>query len=138
MVLAEFSDVVGPRWVTADPLILDTYTWQYIAEMMTGNNYAERPLALVLPADTAEVAEVVKQCNRLGCKYKALSTGFGVWNAPSRPDSVVQIDLRRMDQIIKIDEKNMFAVVEPYVTGNQLQTEAMKVGLNTHITGAGG
>jgi len=136
--LAELSDAVGPRWVTADPLLLDTYTWQYIAEMTTGSNYAERPLAVVLPADTDEVAEIVKICNNLGCQYKALSTGFGVWNAPTQPDTVVQIDLRRLDRIIKIDRENMYAVVEPYVTGTQLQTEAMKVGLNTHIVGAGG
>ena len=32
----------------------------------------------------------------------------------------------------------MFAIVEPYVIGVNLQAEAMKVGLNTHIIGAGG
>ena len=42
-----------------------------------------------------------------------------------------------MDRILEIDEKNMFAVVEPYVIGATLQAEAMKVGLNTHIIGAG-
>jgi glycolate oxidase len=31
----------------------------------------------------------------------------------------------------------MFAVIEPYVIGANLQVEAMKVGLNTHIIGAG-
>ena len=42
-----------------------------------------------------------------------------------------------MDRILEIDEKNMFAVVEPDVIGATLQAEAMKVGLNTHITGSG-
>jgi glycolate oxidase len=135
---SELIKVVGPRWVKNDPQILDTYTWQYIAELTTGTNYMERPLAIVMPANTEEVAGVVKVCNDLGCQYKAFSTGFGMWCAPTRPDFVVQIDLRRLDRIIKIDKKNMVAVIEPYVTGNQLQTEAMKVGLNTHITGAGG
>jgi len=136
--MAELSEVVGARWVKDDPQILDTYTWQYIAELTTGTNYMERPLAVVLPANTEEVAEVVRVCNRIGCQYKAFSTGFGMWGAPTKPDFVVQIDLRRLDRLIKIDRKNMYAVIEPYVTGNQLQTEAMKVGLNTHITGAGG
>ena len=31
----------------------------------------------------------------------------------------------------------MFAVVEPYVVAAQLQAEAMKKGLNNHISGAG-
>jgi glycolate oxidase len=135
--VAELGRIVGERWVIADPHILDTYTWQYIAELTTGTNYMERPLAVVLPASTEEVAEIVVLCNRVGCQYKAMSTGLGAWNAPTRPDHVVQIDLRRMDRIVEVDEKNMVAVVEPYVTGNQLQTELFKVGLNTHMVGAG-
>jgi hypothetical protein len=129
--------IVGERWVSADPHILDTYAWQYIAELSSGTNYMERPLAVVLPACTEEVAEIVKLCNRLGCQYKALTTGLGAWCAPTRPNFVVQIDLRRMEKIVRIDEKNMYAVVEPYVTGNQLQTELFKHGLNTHMVGAG-
>ena len=90
----ELREIVGDRWVTTDPHIIDTYTWQYIAELTTGTNYMERPLAVVLPRSTEEVAEIVRVCNRIGCQYKAMSTGFGAWNAPTRPDYVVQIDLR--------------------------------------------
>ena len=42
-----------------------------------------------------------------------------------------------MDRILEIDEKNMFAVIEPYVIAATLQAEAMKVGLNCHMIGAG-
>jgi glycolate oxidase len=47
------------------------------------------------------------------------------------------MDLRRMKRIINIDEKNMIAVVEPYVIGSQLQAELIKLGLNCHIAGCG-
>ncbi len=50
--LAELGKVVGERWITADPHILETYTWQYIAELTSGTNYMERPLAVVLPETT--------------------------------------------------------------------------------------
>ncbi len=30
--LAALREAVGERWVTMDPLILDTYAWQYLAE----------------------------------------------------------------------------------------------------------
>ena len=53
------------------------------------------------------------------------------------PPGIVLIDLRRMNQIIEINEKNMYAVVEPYVTSAQLQAELFKRGLNTNIKGAG-
>jgi hypothetical protein len=43
-----------------------------------------------------------------------------------------------MNHILEIDTKNLFAVIEPYIIGATLQAEAMKVGLNTHIIGAGG
>ncbi len=130
-------EIVGERWVSTDPMILDTYTWQYQAEAVTGTRWMERPLAVVLPADTEQVAEIVRLCNREGVQFKAISTGFGAWGAATRPDSMVQIDLRRMNRILEIDATNMYTVVEPYVTGNQLQTEAFKVGLHPHVVGAG-
>jgi len=52
-------------------------------------------------------------------------------------EPTVQFDLRRMNRIIDIDEKNRFAIVEPYVICAQLQAEAMKLGLNCNIIGAG-
>jgi glycolate oxidase len=42
-----------------------------------------------------------------------------------------------MNRILEINEKNMYAVVEPYVIGAQLQAELMKRGLNCNMTGAG-
>ena len=42
-----------------------------------------------------------------------------------------------MNRILEINEKNMYAVVEPYVIYAQLQAELMKRGLNCNITGAG-
>lgn len=133
----ELGEIVGSRWVNTNPAVLDTYAWQYIAEAFNGTNYMPRPLAVALPKNTQEVADIVKLCNRMGVQYKAMSTGFGAWNGSNKDYNIVQIDLRRMDNIIKIDSKNMTATMEPYVTGNQLQTEAMKVGLNTHIAGVG-
>jgi len=50
---------------------------------------------------------------------------------------VIQLDLRRMNRIIEINEENMYAVVEPHVIGAQLQAELMKRGLNFTGNGAG-
>jgi glycolate oxidase len=61
---------------------------------------------------------------------------MGPWNQPSSDNSII-IDLRRMNRIVKIDEKNLYAVIEPYVSGAQLQVEIMKYGLNCHMPGAG-
>ncbi len=80
--------------------------------------------------------EIVRLCNRERVRYKA-STTF--WSAQGYPsfDDTVQLDMRRMDRILDIDERSLFAVVEPGVIAATLQAETMKVGLNTHIPGVG-
>jgi glycolate oxidase len=81
---------------------------------------------------------VTKLCNKYGIKVKPISTGWYHWAAPMKDNEpTVQFDLRRMDKIIEIDEKNMYAIVEPYVICAQLQAEVMKRGLNLNIIGAG-
>ncbi|MHA1256017.1 MAG: FAD-binding oxidoreductase [Promethearchaeota archaeon] len=89
-----------------------------------------------MPSSTEEVQKVVKLCNKYNIKFKAQSTGLGPWNQPSTDNSII-IDLRRMNKIVKIDVKNLYAVIEPYVSGAQLQVEIMKFGLNCHMPGAG-
>ena len=129
------GEEIGPENVSREPAVLDGYAWQ---RMMNDDPdiWVKRSAAIVLPASTEEVQAVVRVCNKHSLRFKAHATGWGTFGAPTY-DNVVQIDLRRMDRILDIDEKNMYAVVEPYVCGAQLQAEAMRLGLNTHIIGAG-
>lgn len=133
---SELEAAVGADNVSRHPAVLDSYAFQPFENHGPEMPWCPRPLAVVLPATTEEVSEIIKACNRHGIQHKAFSTGWGMWCGPST-DNCVQVDLRRMDRIIEIDEKNQFAVVEPYVNGAQLQAEAFKLGLNTHIIGAG-
>lgn len=131
------EDIVGPDNISDDPATLDSYAFQWVAELsQRGSKFMPRPEAALLPGSTEEVQLIVRTCNRYRIKCKAYSTGWGSYAAP-KIEGVIQLDLRRMDRILEIDEKNMFAVVEAHVTGGQLQAEAMKLGLNTHMIGAG-
>lgn len=136
--IADLVACLGEEWVATDPCILDTYAWQMNAETVAGSRYLPRYKAVVLPQDTEQVAAIVRICLAHGVQYKATATGQGPWNGPTQADNAIQIDLRRMNRIVEIDQRNMFAVVEPYVTNTMLQTECMKLGLNCHIHGAGG
>ena len=129
------EDALGPENVSQELGVIDGYSWQP-ALNLGYDAWCPRPEAVVLPQTPEEVQAVVKICNRFGLKFKAFSTGWASWGSPGGP-GVIQIDLRRMNRIIDIDEKNMFAIVEPYVCGSQMQSEAMKRGLNTHLIGAG-
>ena len=131
------EDIVGPDNISDDPATLDSYAFQWTAELsQRGSKYMPRPEAALMPGSTEEVQAIVRTCNRYKIKCKAYSTGWGPYAVP-QTEGVIQLDLRRMNRILEIDEKNMFAIIEPYVIGGQLQAEAMKVGLNTHIVGAG-
>jgi len=87
------------------------------------------PEFVVQPEGTMEVQKVIKICNRH--KIPFVPVGSNQWSlatAPTRPHTVI-IDCKRMDSIIEIDDKNMYAVIEPYVSVAQLQAEANRRGL---------
>src|SRR3990172_12870193 len=113
-----FEDIVGGPNISDDPLILDTYSFTWLVEFEPGSAPGKyvpnRPEAVILPGSVEEVQAIVKACNRFDVKFKALSTGYGAYSLPGQK-GVVVLDMRRMNRIIDIDEKNKFAIVEPYV-----------------------
>jgi glycolate oxidase len=134
------EDIVGARNISADPAVLDSYRYSLAhTAIHLGpffDTFTPRGAAVLLPGSTGEVQAIVKLCNKYKIKFKASSTFWSAQGYPSEDDTI-QLDMRRMDRILEIDEKNMLAVVEPGVIGATLQAEAMKVGLNTHLPGSG-
>jgi glycolate oxidase len=120
VVYKEFEDVVGEENICDDPVIMPAY-------------YNTEFAAVILPKDTAEVQAVVKLCNKHKIPFRAICTGWtGMF-----PKGMILLDLRRMNHIIEINEKNMYAVIEPYVISAELQAELFKRGLHFNVKGAG-
>lgn len=134
------EEIVGSQNFSEDPAIISSYTLQAFGVLIgvAGKDGYDRVKlgAVILPETTDEVQAISKVCNKYKISFKAHSTGLGAHGLATKPGSV-QIDLRRMNRIIKLDDKNMFAVVEPYVSALELATEARKNGLYCHIIGAG-
>jgi len=134
------QDIVGGQNISRDPVVLESYNYYFLGEAQgysDGTRFTPlRPGAVILPKSTEEVQAIVKVCNQFKLKTKAQSTNFGVLNTHFFEDEII-IDLRRLNRIIEIDEKNRYAVVEPYVSWAQLQAETMKVGLTPAIPGVG-
>ncbi len=134
------EDIVGPENISDDPAVLDSYRYSLAHTAIHVGPYYDtftpRGLAVLLPGSTEEVQAIVRLCNKYKIKVKASSTFWSAQGFPS-DDNTIQLDMRRMDHILEIDEKNMFAVIEPGVIGATLQAEAMKRGLNTHLPGSG-
>ncbi|MBU1670827.1 MAG: FAD-binding oxidoreductase [Actinobacteria bacterium] len=133
-VYKELEEVVGPENISEEPALLDGYAWQPTFNS-SPDLWVPRCAAAVLPGSTEEVQAVVRICNKHNILYKAHSTGWGTFNAVKAGGIV--LDMRRMNRIVEIDEKNMYAVVEPYVSGISLQAELLSRGLNCHMIGAG-
>jgi len=120
-IYAEIENIVGPENICGDPAIMPSYHDSEIG-------------AVVLPKDAEEVQAIVKLCNKHKIQFIAMSTGF---IRAQIPRGSIYLDLRRMNHIIEINEENMYAVVEPYVTSAELQAELFKRGLNCSIKGSG-
>jgi len=141
-ILEEFQAIVGKENVNDGEVITNVYAYNWCTEFvnyMDGKEpipFSAVPKAVILPSTTREVQKIVQACNKYNLIFKAQSTGLGPWNQPSTGNSII-IDLRRMNKIVKINVKNLFAVIEPYVSGAQLQAEVMKFGLTLHMPGAG-
>ena len=119
-IYSAFEDVVGAEYICDDPVIIPSY-------------HATEFAAVILPKNTAEVQAIVKLCNRYKVQFRPVCTG---WTGTFQ-EGFLYLDLRRMNRIIEINEKNMYAVVEPYVISAQLQAELMKRGLHFNVKGAG-
>ncbi|MFB0563493.1 MAG: FAD-binding oxidoreductase [Candidatus Lokiarchaeia archaeon] len=135
------ESIVGPDNISEDATILAGYSFYPFTSFdlpgrTPGKKWTHSPDAVILPGTTEEVQAIIKTCNRLGIHFKALSTGWAPFGAVLKDNSVI-MDMRRMNRIIEINEKNMYAVVEPYVTAMQLRAEVMKRGLMCHVIGAG-
>ena len=89
-----------------------------------------RPADLVLlPADTAQVAAIVRICaeHRINIVPRGAGTGYTGGAVPTRGGVV--ISLERMNRILEIDKSNLVAVVEPCVITGDLQDAVEQVGL---------
>jgi glycolate oxidase len=141
-IYSKLQTIVGERNITKNPAILDTYAFQWCHEIGKAqrgeelSRFGQRPMAVLLPATTDEVQAIVKICNEFKVTFKAYSTGMGPWAGVSIPGAI-QIDLRRMNRILEIDQQNRYAVIEPYVTNAELQSELFQYGLMHHAQGAG-
>lgn len=127
------EDIVGSENISEEPAVLDGYAFYFGNALWGPSDFSPRPEAAVLPGSTEEVQAIIKVCNRYKIRCNAFSTGWMVITGPNR----IQLDLRRMNRILEIDEKNMYAVVEPYVPFAMLHHQTIKKGLRPNVIGAG-
>jgi glycolate oxidase len=118
----ELEAVVGPAHVLRD----DASRLAYGTDALKRGRPAD---LVVLPANTAETAAIVKVCaaHRIPIVPRGAGTGYTGGSVPMNGGIVISME--RMNRIIEIDEANLIAIVEPNVITGDLQDAVERVGL---------
>lgn len=139
--LREFGAAVGNQWVFTSDEDLDLYRDSY--SPLRGLPTERTASAAVAPASTEEVQAVVRIANRYGIPLYTISTGKNLGYggaAPAYSGSVV-LDLKRMNRIIEVNDRNHYAIVEPGVSYfdlyNHIQAHGLKVWIDCPDPGWG-
>ncbi len=112
--LRELKRVAGTDHVSVSPVDLEAYS--YDASPATG-----MPGAVVFPADTRQVAGVVRACAEAGVPHLPRGFGTNLSGGSVPPEGGVVICLTRMDRILAVDPGRRTAVAQPGVTNLELQ-----------------
>jgi glycolate oxidase len=111
----ELTGVVNSDHVLTGTAIHDDYTHD---EALTATPSV--PLVLVRPADTAEVAGVLRVADTYGVGVVARGSGTGLSGAAVPRADAILVSFERMNEILEIDTENHVAVVQPGVTLEEL------------------
>ena len=135
LICKELVNILGEDYVEDDPAVMEAFYRDYYTPVSGPKARLE---FWVLPGSTEDVQQVFRLANRYQFPVSVSSTGLLLSSCGAVPGYPYWcfIDPKRMNHF-SIDEKNMYAIVEPYVTIAQLQAETMKVGLYCGVTGAG-
>ena len=111
--LSEFQAAVGHDWVFTAQEDVDLYRDAY--SPLLGEAEEKVASAAIAPASVEEVQAVVRIANRYRIPLYPISTGKNLGYGGSAPvlSGSVVLDLKRMNRILEVDERNAFALVEP-------------------------
>jgi glycolate oxidase len=123
-VLVALASSLPPSTLITDGEILETFRRDQASFVDAGV-----PMAAVRPTSTAEVQEVLRIASGHRVPVVPRGAGSGLSGGANAVDGCVVLALTGMDRIIDIDQRNLFAVVEPGAVNADLSKAAGEVGL---------
>ncbi len=132
--LRAFANIVGKQWVYTSEAARDLYRDDY--SPFAGTQQEPVPAAAVAPKNTREVQQVVQVCNQYNVPFWVISTGknLGFGGAAPMHSGMITLDLKRMNRIIEVNERQAYAVVEPGVSFLDLYRHLQEKGLKLWMT----
>lgn len=125
-ILSELKNIVGDEWVTNDPEITYAYSRDINLYPENLSSIMRPPHIVVLPATTEEVQKVMAIAKTHRVPIVIQTTGLNIAGVCVPTRGGIMVDLKRMDKIIEIDEQNLTATIQPYVTIARLSCELQK------------
>ncbi|MDF8333453.1 FAD-binding oxidoreductase [Novosphingobium cyanobacteriorum] len=123
--LTAAADLLGPKGLTTDPAEMAPWLTDW------RGRFTGRALALASPADTAEVAALVKLCAAHGVPIvpQGGNSGMSGGATPDEVGNAVVLSLRRMAAIRKVDVQTRTATCEAGVILQVLHEAAEREGM---------
>ena len=121
-VLAALSSIVGDEHVVVDPTRVEPYGADAVKEKFP-------PEAVVFPATTGEMVEILKLANEHLFPVTARGGGVGYTGGAVPVDGGIVIGTDRMNRIIEVNVDDLYAVCQPGIRTYDLQQTVEKEGL---------
>src|SRR5450755_4682355 len=114
--LRQFGEAVGKEWVFSSDEDVDLYRDSY--SPFWHEDQEPIPSAALAPASAEEVQQIARIANRYKIPLWTISTGKNLGYGGSAPllSGSVILDLKRMNRVLEVNDKNHYALVEPGVS----------------------
>lgn len=131
--LSRFASITGAAWVFTSEDDLSLYRDAY--SPLWTEPEEKTASAAVAPESAEQVQAIVRAANELGIPLYPISTGRNLGYGGSAPvlSGSVVLDLKRMNRILEVDERNAYALVEPGVSYFDLYRHIQERGLKLWI-----
>jgi glycolate oxidase subunit GlcD len=124
IIVEELCSVVGSGAVLSEPDELLVYECDGLPQ------HKYRPRAVVFPSSTEETAAVMRLLARAGVPFTPRGAGTGLSGGALSLNQGVVVELARMRKILRIDEANHLAVVQPGVVNSHVSRAVAHLGLH--------
>lgn len=127
--------ILGEENFSDDRAVLQAYVRDWLPPGVLDDR---TPEWVAMPCCVEEVQAIYRLANRYN--FRVVPIGANMWSLVTKPtlDRTLTIDSKRLNRILELDPRNMYAIIEPYVSNAQVSGEAMKYGLQCGCPEAGG
>ena len=122
--LADLAAVLPPEGCVTDPDVLEAHRRDQAAWSAAGV-----ARVLVRPGSTAEVRAVLRVASAHRVPVVARGAGSGLSGGANAVDGCILLSLARMNRILELDRRGLYAVVQPGVINGALKAAAAEQGL---------